>query len=152
MATVVYMVLDPHGLTYSMASAGHPPPLVLKPDGEVELLEEGRAPPIGAVAEIQFPEASGTLAPGSTLLLYTDGLVERRDMWIDEGLEQLVEVTRPLAASEPDELLGRVLATLVPEAGAADDVAALAFRLTPLSRERIALRLPADPGVLASMR
>jgi GAF domain-containing protein/anti-sigma regulatory factor (Ser/Thr protein kinase) len=152
MATLVYFVLDPHSLSFSMSSAGHPPPLVLTADGGVQMLEEGRSPPIGAVADIQFAEASGTLEPGSTLLLYTDGLVEGRDMWIDEGLERLSLEARAAGPLEPEALLTRLLSALVPEGGGGDDVAALAVRLTPLSRERLSLRLPADPYVLASMR
>jgi GAF domain-containing protein/anti-sigma regulatory factor (Ser/Thr protein kinase) len=152
MATLAYMVLDPQSLTYSLASAGHPPPLVLGRDGDVDLIEEGRSPPLGAVAETLFGETSGTLEPGATLLLYTDGLVERRDMWVDEGLERLTLEAAAAAGSTPDELCDRLLSALVPHGGGADDVALLALRLTPVSRDRLALRLPAEPDVLASLR
>jgi GAF domain-containing protein/anti-sigma regulatory factor (Ser/Thr protein kinase) len=152
MATLVYMVLDTHELTYSLASAGHPPPLVLGRDGAVDLIEEGRAPPLGAVADTTYAETSGTLETGSTLLLYTDGLVERRDMWIDEGLERLTVEAAAAVGSTPDELCGRLLDALVPEGGGSDDVALLALLLVAVARESLALRLPAEPGVLASLR
>jgi GAF domain-containing protein/anti-sigma regulatory factor (Ser/Thr protein kinase) len=152
MATLVYMVLDPLARTYSMASAGHPPPLVLGADGSVELLEEGRVPPLGAVAETIFVEASGEIAAGSTLLLYTDGLVERRDMWIDEGIERLAIEAGKAARSHPDDLLESLLSALVEPGGGHDDVAALAMTLTPLARELLSLQLPAEPGVLSSLR
>jgi GAF domain-containing protein/anti-sigma regulatory factor (Ser/Thr protein kinase) len=152
MATLAYMVLDPRALSYTLASAGHPPPLVLAEGGAVDLIEEGRGPPLGAVSEALYTEASGVIAPGSTLLLYTDGLVERRDMWLDEGLERLCVEAGAAAGAEPEELLDRLLGTLVPEGGGSDDVAALAVRLTPLARERLVLRLPAEPPVLASLR
>ena len=152
MATLVYMVLDTHGLTYSLASAGHPPPLVLGRDGAVDLIEEGRAPPLGAVAETTYGETAGTLETGATVLLYTDGLVERRDMWIDEGLERLTLEAAAAVGSSPDELCGRLLDALVPEAGGTDDVALLALLLVAVAREQLALRLPAEPGELASLR
>ena len=152
MATLAYMVLDPVALSYTLASAGHPPPLVIGPDHSVTLIEEGRGPPLGAVAEVLYRETSGTLEPGSTLLLYTDGLVERRDMWIDEGIEKLAAEAVAAAGAAPDELVSRLLGALVPEGGGQDDVAVLAVQLMPLSAERLSLRLPAEPAVLSPMR
>jgi GAF domain-containing protein/anti-sigma regulatory factor (Ser/Thr protein kinase) len=152
MATLAYMVLDPTALSYTLASAGHPPPLVLTAEGGVSLIEEGRGPPLGAVAETSYTETSGVLAPGATLLLYTDGLVERRDLWIDEGIGRLILEAKKAAGAEPEELLDRLLDALVPEGGGEDDVAALALRLTPIPRDRLVLRLPAEPPVLASLR
>jgi anti-sigma regulatory factor (Ser/Thr protein kinase) len=152
MATLVYIVLDPQALAFSLSSAGHPPPLVVSAEGEVSLLEEGRGPPLGAVAEALYAEASGELRPGSTLLLYTDGLVERRDMWIDEGIERLAVEAGAAAGEGPQELVDRLVDALVPEGGGADDVAILAVRITPVSRERLSLRLPAEPPVLSSLR
>jgi GAF domain-containing protein/anti-sigma regulatory factor (Ser/Thr protein kinase) len=152
MATLAYMVLDPAALSYTLASAGHPPPLVLAPDGGVSLIEEGRGPPLGAIADPGYKEASGVLAPGATLLLYTDGLVERRDMWLDEGIGRLTVAAGAAGGVAPAELVERLLTELVPEGGGEDDVALLAVGLTPLPRDRLALRLPAEPAVLASMR
>jgi GAF domain-containing protein/anti-sigma regulatory factor (Ser/Thr protein kinase) len=152
MATLVYIVLDAQTLSYTLASAGHPPPLVLSVDGEVDVIEEGRGPPLGAVAEAVYDETDGELRPGSTLLLYTDGLVERRDMWIDEGIELLVNEVRGAAGSTPEELVERLVTALVPEGGGSDDVAVLAVGLTTLPRERLTLQLPAEPPVLAKLR
>jgi anti-sigma regulatory factor (Ser/Thr protein kinase) len=145
-------VLDPGALSYTLASAGHPPPLVLSTDGAVDLIEDGRGPPLGAVADVLYNETSGVLAPGSTLLLYTDGLVERRDMWIDEGIERLAVEAAAAVDADPEELLTRLLAALLPEGGGEDDVAALAVRLAALSPERLSLRLPAEPHVLSPLR
>jgi anti-sigma regulatory factor (Ser/Thr protein kinase) len=152
MATLAYMVLDPGTLSYTLASAGHPPPLVLAPDGDVSLIEEGRGPPLGAVSDPGYSETSGLLDPGATLLLYTDGLVERRDMWLDEGIARLTVEAGAAAELEPAALVERLLSVLVPEGGGEDDVALLAVGLTPLARDRIVLRLPAEPTVLTSMR
>jgi anti-sigma regulatory factor (Ser/Thr protein kinase) len=118
----------------------------------VDLIEEGRGPPLGAVADVIYGETSGELAPGCTLLLYTDGLVERREMWLDEGLERLTVEAAGCAGFDPEQLLDRLVGSLVPEGGADDDVAALAVRLSPLTRERLVLRLPAEPSVLTGMR
>jgi anti-sigma regulatory factor (Ser/Thr protein kinase) len=125
---------------------------VLAPDGRVCLIEEGRGAPLGAVAEPNYVEASGVICPGATLLLYTDGLVERRDMWIDEGIAKLTAAAGAAAELEPDALVERLLASLVPTGGGEDDVALLAVGLTPLAHDRITLRLPAEPHVLTSLR
>ena len=152
MATLAYMVLDPGALSYTLASAGHPPPLVLAADGNVSLIEDGRGPPLGAVADPGYNEASGVLAPGSTLLMYTDGLVERRDMWLDEGIARLTIEAEASTGLDPDALVDRLLSVLVPKGGGEDDVALLAVRLTPFAHDRVALRLPAEPHVLTSLR
>ncbi|MEA2124736.1 MAG: hypothetical protein QOI80_1518, partial [Solirubrobacteraceae bacterium] len=152
MATLAYMVLDPTSLSYTLASAGHPPPLVLTEGGEVDLIEDGRGPPLGAVPDVIYEETSGVLPPASTLLLYTDGLVERRDMWIDQGIEKLTIEAAAARGADPEALLDQLLRALVPAGGGEDDVAALAVQLTPIEADRLALRLPAEPPVLSPMR
>src|SRR3712207_5867709 len=79
MATVLYLVLNRETGHVAFASAGHPPPLVLTEDG-AQFLEGGRSVPVGAAEPGVFRETTATLAPGASLLLYTDGLVERRDV------------------------------------------------------------------------
>ena len=103
---------------------------------------------------IPFPtyeESTIPLEPGSTVLLYTDGLVERPESPLDEGLEWL----RGLAAgvpAHPDELCGALLQTRFRDAPPRDDVALLAVRLEPVSVERIDLTLRAEPESLAQVR
>jgi anti-sigma regulatory factor (Ser/Thr protein kinase) len=104
------------------------------------------------VADVLYQETSGQLEPGTTLLLYTDGLVERRDMWIDEGIEKLTVEAAAASGAAPDALLDQLLHALVPEDGGEDDVAALAVQLTPVAADRLALRLRAEPPVLSPMR
>jgi GAF domain-containing protein/anti-sigma regulatory factor (Ser/Thr protein kinase) len=152
MATLAYLVYEPGAGTLSYVSAGHPPPVILMPDGGITLLEEGRGPPLGATPDAAFEEAHAVLSPGATLLLYTDGLVERRDMWIDEGLERLCEVLPAVAGREPGEVVDYVIDTLLPGRRATDDVAVLALRVQPLATGTLRLDLPADPTVLASLR
>ena len=150
MATVLYLVLDRETGEVAFSAAGHPPPLVISPEG-TRFLDGGRSVPIGAADPAVFREATAVLPPGSTLLLYTDGLVERRDTPLQERLDQLAA-----AAGAPDEdlpgLCDRLLATLLGEGEPGDDVALLAVRPLPLALAQINLTLPAEPGSLARLR
>jgi PAS domain S-box-containing protein len=150
MATVVYVVLDRETGELSFSAAGHPPPLVLAPDGP-RFLEGGRSVPIGASDPAVFREANAVLPPGSSLLLYTDGLVERRDVGLEARLEQLAEVAG--AADEGlDALCDRVIDVVLGEGEPGDDVALLAVRPLPVASERMSLTLPAEPGSLTGLR
>jgi anti-sigma regulatory factor (Ser/Thr protein kinase) len=150
MATVVYLVLDRDTGEVSFSAAGHPPPLVLTPDGPI-FLEGGRSVPIGAADPAVFREASAVLPPGSTLLLYTDGLVERRDVGLEERLAQLAEVAGA-AGEDLDALCERVIDLVLGDGEPGDDVALLAVRPLPTASERISLTLPAEPASLAGLR
>ena len=150
MATVVYLVLDRETGEVSFSAAGHPPPLVLAPDGP-HFLEGGRSVPIGAADPAVFREASAVLPPGSTLLLYTDGLVERRDVGLEERLGQLAEVAGA-AGEDLDALCDRVIELVLGEGEPGDDVALLAVRPLTAAAEQISLTLPAEPASLAGLR
>jgi PAS domain S-box-containing protein len=150
MATVVYLVLDRETGEVSFSAAGHPPPLVLTPDGPI-FLEGGRSVPIGAADPAVFREASAVLPPGSTLLLYTDGLVERRDVGLEERLAQLAEVAGA-AGEDLDALCERVIDLVLGDDEPGDDVALLAVRPLPAASDRISLTLPAEPASLAGLR
>jgi len=126
MATALFAVLDPATGRLRIASAGHLPP-VLVAGGRAQLLDVRPsrmlgAPPAPGPAE----EWAGVLAPGATLLLYTDGLVESRDADIDRGLAALLEAAERAGTSDPDELCDRLLAELA-SGVRADDVALLAI-------------------------
>jgi serine phosphatase RsbU (regulator of sigma subunit) len=111
------------------ASAGHPPPLVLAADGSVSVLG-------GPLGDLMLGVDSGTrrgehvarVGPGTTVLLYTDGLVERRDSVFDSGMNRLVEQARALAGRPLGELCDALLDRLV-EGTPQDDVALVAVRL-----------------------
>jgi anti-sigma regulatory factor (Ser/Thr protein kinase) len=150
MATVLYLVLDRETGELSFSAAGHPPPLVLGPDGP-RFLEGGRSVPIGASDPAVFREASAVLPPGSSLLLYTDGLVERRDEPLDRGLENLAAVAGT-GHDSLDALCERVIAAVLARGEPGDDVALLAVRPLPAPSDRISLTLPADPSSLARLR
>jgi PAS domain S-box-containing protein len=150
MATVLYLVLDRETGEVSFSAAGHPPPLVITPDGP-HYLEGGRSVPIGAADPAVFRESTAILQPGSSLLLYTDGLVERRDTPLEERLDQLAAAARD-AGSDLNGLCEDVLAAVLGHAEPGDDVALLAVRPLPAVDSHISITLPAEPGSLAQLR
>ncbi len=101
--TACSAVLDPVRGRLAIASAGHPPPLLIPPDGEPRWVEGGRSRPLGASvardgeSPSSLPEAVMSLDPGTRLLIFTDGLVERRGEPIDAGLERLRAVVAETA-------------------------------------------------------
>ncbi|MYR62215.1 SpoIIE family protein phosphatase, partial [Streptomyces sp. SID625] len=108
-------------------NAGHPPPLLARPDGRTVLLEEASAPVLGVDPALARTTATCELPSGSTVLLYTDGLIERPGEDIGRGLTRLRQHATALAR-EPlpvflDELLTRM------SDRQQDDVAALALRV-----------------------
>jgi serine phosphatase RsbU (regulator of sigma subunit)/anti-sigma regulatory factor (Ser/Thr protein kinase)/PAS domain-containing protein len=149
-ATVVMIVIEPSHARLRMATAGHPPPLLRRPDGRVELLEAARSLPLGGVPDAPYEETTVQLEPGSTLVLYTDGLVERRGESIDVGIDRLVR----LVEREPapvDELADRIVEELE-YAAHTDDVALVAVRLEALRTPTLSLHFPARPEALAPLR
>jgi PAS domain S-box-containing protein len=136
------------------ANAGHLPPLVINPDGSVAELSAWRGDLLlGVDPEAQRRESVVTLDRGSTVLLYTDGLIERRDADLDDGMVRLRDVVMELAGSPLEELLDEVLERLVhgrPE----DDVALVAVRLhrqdqprpVEAGANRVPWNVPAERG------
>ena len=121
---------------FRWSSAGHPAPILIGPDGEVVLLDGAHADLLLGVAPNTHREDHVVcLSRSSTVLLYTDGLVERRDRDVDTGTEELMAVLREYAGLPLEELCDRVLARLfLPDAE--DDVAILAVRLHPQAELR----------------
>jgi PAS domain S-box-containing protein len=150
MATLIYLVFDPASGGITFASAGHPPPLLIEPDGQNSYLHEGLAPPLGAAPRAgDYIQASSHLPAGSTLLLYTDGLVERRNVSIAQGLDRLRE--QAVGALELEALCDHLLTSLLGE-NVADDMALLALRPTAFAGQPLHVRLPAEPGALVPLR
>jgi PAS domain S-box-containing protein len=150
-ATLVYLVFDPDSGTVRFANAGHPPPLVVEGKEGASYLEGGLGPPLGAVGfPDRYLDVTYHLAAGSTLFLFTDGLVERRGATIRDGLDRLKAL---VAASDEDleAMCDHLLLSMV-EGDVSDDVALLALRPVRLASEPLLLRLPAEPYVLASLR
>jgi PAS domain S-box-containing protein len=135
-ATVAFAVVDVENETVSYASAGHPPPLLVTPDGHVRFLEGGRSWPLGIDSDRARPAAAiDRLPAGSLLLLYTDGLIERRRESIDVGFERLRALVAANWSLPLRRLKQAIFRALVDDAGpaATDDVALVAMRTTGTS-------------------
>ncbi len=130
MVTLMYLVLEPASGTLRFANAGHPPPLVLGGGGS-RYVEGEVSPPLGVTAEAHFTETRLDLRAGETLLLYTDGLVERREESIQVGLDRLMRVAVGQEGSEVDDLCDHILSALVESDHVSDDVALVAVRPQP---------------------
>ncbi len=150
-ATLIYLVVDPRNGHVSFASAGHLPPLICDPNGHAYYLAGGEFVPLGVLPFGGFTAGEAVLEPGSTILLYTDGLVEERGVSIDDGLERL-RAAIEAAPEEPHAMCDFLLERVAPQGGAADDVALLATTLVPVDQTSLELRLPAEPASLALMR
>ena len=151
MATIAYVVLDPAELTLQVSVAGHLPPIVVGADGAVRRLDSVRSRPIGVTAARRFEEATDRLARGDLLVLYTDGLVERRGVPLEDGLTKLESTLSSMAGGDPEEICERLLRAAEADA-VADDVAMLVIRIPQDLAERLELTLPAEPGSLAIVR
>ncbi|WP_143630527.1 GAF domain-containing SpoIIE family protein phosphatase [Streptomyces sp. 1-11] len=136
-ATCVYALLKgQEGGPYQLewASAGHPPPLLVTADGDTTYLWEAHGLLLGVDPHAERPSACLPLPEGSTLLLYTDGLIERRGESMDHGMTRLRQHAAVLVDQDIDELSDELMNGLV--AGAHDDIALLALRL-PQSDEGV---------------
>lgn len=118
----------PAGTRLCWSSAGHPPPVLLRADGGVELLQTAPELLLGIDPGAPRSDAVADLEPGATLLLYTDGLVEDRRSTLDAGLDRLRAALGAVGGLPLEELCDALLAQLSPGA-AADDIALVALRL-----------------------
>jgi PAS domain S-box-containing protein len=150
MATLIYLLFDLGSGVVRLANAGHLPPLELRPDGTSEYLEGGRSLPIGVEPASTYTEAEYVLEPGSTLLLYTDGLIERRHISIDDSLDRLVLDVHGAGDGDLEGLCDHLIATVPP--GVEDDVALLALESLPIAAGHLSLTMPAEPRSLSSFR
>ncbi|WP_406729486.1 SpoIIE family protein phosphatase [Streptomyces sp. GD-15H] len=129
--TAVKAVIDTRQRHLTYTSAGHLPPLLARPDGTVVLLDEATDPPLGVLTDPTTPRPQATVpyTPGDTLVLYTDGLIERRGEDIDAGLHRLADALARHAHLSPDRLADTLLTRLGVADGGRDDVALVIVRL-----------------------
>ncbi|OBG39015.1 ATPase [Mycobacterium alsense] len=146
--TAVCAVLNPDTGELVYSSAGHPPPLLVHPDGTSEMLDGGHTIALGVRPDWSRPEAEVTIPARATLLLYTDGLVERRRIELSHGISRVASVAQDGRAAALDDLANEIMARLVPEGGYQDDVVLLLYR-HPAPLE---LTFPAHVSHLASTR
>ncbi len=130
-ATVCYARYDPGTGTLAYASAGHPPMLALSPGGQGQWLDAAQSLPLTGVGLTRLPrrEARVEVEPGTLLVLYTDGLVERRGEIITAGLARLEAATRAVAQLPLEEVCDSLLHQLGVDEARPDDVALMVARL-----------------------
>jgi stage II sporulation SpoE-like protein/PAS domain-containing protein len=117
-----------HDITYSCA--GHLPPALLHSDGAVEFLDQVTDPPLAARSEHgPWAQATSTFTKGACLVLYTDGLIERRNEDIDTGLARLADSLTRHRGADPETLADALLADLLPPGGNTDDTTLVVVRL-----------------------
>ncbi|HEV3378730.1 MAG TPA: SpoIIE family protein phosphatase [Thermoleophilaceae bacterium] len=150
MATLLYMVVDPDVRRLSFASAGHVPPLVVAPGAPARFLEGAPNPPLGVFDTSGHEELTVELEPGSTVVLYTDGLVEQRGVSIDAGLEALRRAAEQ--PRDPEELCDHLVDSMLAIHPAHDDIAVLALQGLPGRTEPLHLEVSTDPTRLRDVR
>jgi signal transduction histidine kinase/serine phosphatase RsbU (regulator of sigma subunit)/DNA-binding NarL/FixJ family response regulator len=153
MATAAYAVIDTAKETIEYCCAGHPPPMFVSPRGKLEYLQDCRGLPL-AIGQAARPRPAGRHAfpPGSLLLLYTDGLIERRRRSLDVGLDRL---HAEIAASwnlPARALTSRLLRLAHQDGEPDDDMVIIAARSTGRAELVYAQTFPADTKALAGMR
>ncbi|RPK56820.1 Sensor histidine kinase TmoS [Streptomyces sp. ADI96-02] len=146
--TVFCGVLNPETGRLTYSSAGHPPGILALPDGTTTLLDGGRFAPLAVRPGTERPEAECAVPARATLLLYTDGLVERRKRPLTTGIDQAGEAVQEGRESAVDDLATQVMERLAPAGGYDDDVALLLYR-HPAPLE---MSFPAESEQLAPVR
>jgi PAS domain S-box-containing protein len=146
--TVFCAILDPATGQLTYSAAGHPPGIVAHPDGGIVLLEGARSFPLAAAPQADRREAGYVLPPRSTLLLYTDGLVERRGLSLTDGITEAGTAVVSGGDDSLEDLASRLMTALAPPGGYGDDVAVVLYR-QPAPLE---LAFPADTSQLRPVR
>ena len=151
MATFVYAVLDPDGGRLEFVNGGHPSPLLISPDSRPRYLDAGSGPPLGVRVVEPFHAAEVEMPRGSMLLLYTDGLVERRGKRLSDRHSSLASAASG-APADVDLLCDAVSAAVLADAPTGDDVALLAVHNLGAQEGRLELTIPARAQELAAIR
>jgi serine/threonine-protein kinase RsbW len=149
-ATLAYVELEPATGAIRYACAGHPPPLVVSADGGTRYLWEGRSAPLGSILGEQRSLATDRLDAGETLVLYTDGLVERRTASIDVGLERLADAAGRSDATS-SRLADAICDAVLGSRAQHDDVCVLTLYRMPVA-SMFSHSFPASTSELAGLR
>ena len=146
--TAFCAVLNPLTGELIYSNAGHPPPILVDAESTTRMLDDGHSIPLGIKVDRFRPQAEVTIPARATLLLYTDGLVERRRQPLDQGIAHAAVVVQNGGATALEDLATEIMSSLAPDGGYQDDVALLLYRQpAPLD-----LDLPADLSHLAPAR
>jgi serine phosphatase RsbU (regulator of sigma subunit) len=150
-STCVYAVYDPVSGVCTVSRAGHPAPVVLTPDGRLDCPEVAVSPPLG-VGGHPFETTEIRLAPGSQLLLFSDGLVESRDQDADQGLVRLRTALEGRGGTSPEETCSAAIQA-GPSPHPTDDIALLVARTALLRPDQVATwDVPSDPAAVGPVR
>jgi anti-sigma regulatory factor (Ser/Thr protein kinase)/putative methionine-R-sulfoxide reductase with GAF domain len=148
MATAAYAIFDPETGAVRYSAAGHLPPIVAS-SARYRVLDIPPAPPLGAFPYGNYAIHDFALGAAETVVLYTDGLVERPGIPVSSGISELGSIIAEATSVEDACVLA--VDRLVPPAGPRDDIAIVALQNTPVPAE-LTLRLPAEPSILSGAR
>ena len=138
--TVFLAVLNTTTGEFCYSCAGHLPAILAAPHSEPTLLSDARSVPLAVSRKRSRPQSVVVLPPGSTLMLYTDGLVERREVSIDDGIARVSETVAGGLNLPVDGVADAVLSAMAPSTGYDDDIAIVVYRqpYAPLKIEKAA--------------
>jgi len=125
-ATALCVAVDTTSGDVEMASAGHPPPIVIDRAARYASVQPG--PPLGAVSGFRYRSSHDGVGPGGSLVLFTDGLIERRDAALEERMEQLRRAAEAVAPASAEQMIDALLAAMGVDERASDDVALVTLR------------------------
>jgi len=149
MITLAVVTLDPYAGELRYSCVGHPPPLLLDRDsGELTRLDRAGAPPVGVAVPVDIVEATLPLPERAALLMYTDGLIERRGRNIEDAIALLGRVLQSESVLAPDTILAKIADTI----GSPDDDVALLLLSLDQQKVSFAIELPADANALRGLR
>jgi PAS domain S-box-containing protein len=126
--TVFLAILDTESGVFSYSCAGHVPAVLSAPRSDPMLLSDARSVPLAVHRNGSRPQTSVVVPPGSTLMLYTDGLVERRDASIDDGIARVAEIVADGMDLPVDAVAEALLSEMAPPTGYDDDIAIVVYR------------------------
>jgi signal transduction histidine kinase/CheY-like chemotaxis protein len=151
-ATVAYAIIDTASGTVSYVCAGHPYPVIVGPDGTVTWLQDGRRPPLAVRSfkrRLDTSTGVACLPPGSLLLLFTDGLIERRSEPLEDGFARLTAAAAGCAKLPAGQACTDLISQMIPAEGYTDDVVIIAVRPTGTTA---ASHVDAMPASLSELR
>jgi PAS domain S-box-containing protein len=149
--TATCVVIDPSTGMMKYSSAGHPPTLVLSPNGNVSRLGDAQGPPLTPMQTYEWSERAVQLEPGSLVFMYSDGLVERRGERIDQGIDRLEKAVRSAYGQRSSEVADCVLTEMGDQTVTEDDVVIVCVRYTP-AIAHFDSTVEAKPSELAGLR
>jgi anti-sigma regulatory factor (Ser/Thr protein kinase) len=150
MTTSAYLALDAERERVQLVNAGHPPPLIVDPEGRASFLAVKPSVALGVTRGARYETEECVVRGGSTIVLYTDGVVEVRGEPLDVGLERMRRLAEDGYAT-PQALVDAIVEQMISEGRPSDDVAVLAVYVEELG-DRLTTQWPAQADALAQIR